>query len=328
MYKFFLFFLIISNIVVGRDFTKPPSVALRTELSYVCEVLLTSKKIVMPDKMMLSFILSKNLHNHSANEINILVTSSIAQNLALDVKYIISYQKLRKTKINGIVKYIPNIGGLFFINVEGANPAIFRTNELLIKQLTSSPQIAQSNPDLLIKDIFKGMLEKDPKIQEFFVRELINWDVLHKNLDQENFQQLYEIYNSTDATLGTMTAILEPRPFIHKALGHIKIAEKVLNILKYSPVNIDAASQKPTLILQALKFVSGDKPPNWNILSRWTRSNIPTITEQVLLMMEKIDSIKAVQFAKSRILDTSLSDASRRVLIRFISTKERNIDKV
>jgi hypothetical protein len=171
MHKFLLFTLLYSHCVFAKDYTKPPSIALRNEISYVSEVLLTAKNYKNRDRWQLKFNLIKNLHNTSEKNITILVNQSLAKSLELNVHYIIAYQTHVKSKVNGITQYQAYKNGATLIKVEGANPALFRYNKNLVNQLLSKPKQAKNKPQAFIQNIINGMFESDPKIQEFFLRE-------------------------------------------------------------------------------------------------------------------------------------------------------------
>lgn len=323
MFKFFIFIIFFIHSASAKDFTKPPSVKLRNEVSFVSEVTLQKKQTQSPGKTLLKFTLLKDLHNKSDNSINISVQSSLAKTLSVNENYIIAYQKVRKSKVRGLKTYIPNENGPFLMNVEGANPAIFRSNPLLIKQLLSSPSMERTNPQKLINDIFTGLSQKDPKIKDFFIRELINWDALHQHLEKKHFEKLLAIYNDLDAPIGLRIALLEPRQLIHQAIGREKFEPIVFNILKYYPVNMDTSSQIPTLVLQALRFIEKNDSIDSNMISRWTRSNASSIAEHALLMLDKSNPSQALESAKDRLENTQIHDTTRRTLTRFVSSKER-----
>ncbi len=323
MLKLFLFIIIVIQSVSAKDFTKPPSVKLRNEVSFVSEVVLKSKHKKPAGKTLLEFTLIKDLHNQSDKSINITTQSDLAKSLSLNENFIIAYQKVRKTKVRGLKTYIADENGPFLLNVEGATPAIFRSHPLLIKQLQSSPSMATTDPKKVINDIFIGLAEKDPKVKDFFVRELINWDALHKHLEKEHFQKLLAAYQAFDAPLGLRIALLEPRPQIHQAIGKDKFKPIVLNILKYYPVHMNTSGQVPTLILQALRFIEASDSLDIDMISRWTQSNASSVAEHALLMIDKAHPSQALEIAKQQLLNTHLHDTTRRTLIRFVSSKER-----
>ncbi len=324
MHKFFLFILISSNLVFARDYTKPPSIALRNEISFVSEVTLISKKYLEADKWILNFTLSKDLYNESQKEISISDSRKLAKSLELNVKYIIAYQTHKKNKVNGLIKYLPYDNGPVLLRVEGANPAIFRQNKLLISQLQSSPEQAKSHPQAFIANIITGMFEQDPKIREFFVRELINWANLQKDISNDDYIQLAKVFNSSDATIDTMTAFLENRPRLHSSIGVQKLKVKVINLINSFPIDLDPLTNHPSLILHALSFSDSYKLGNWDLYSRWIQSNIPSITEKSLLILNKLDPNNTIKLVKIRLTDTNLDDSSRRVLNRFVANVNNN----
>jgi hypothetical protein len=316
-HKFLLLFIMFVNIGIGRDFTKPPSVALRTEFSYVSVVQLSSKKSLTKG-FELNFSLLNDLFNRSNQKIIIVVDKKLESTLEPNKDYIIAYQRFKKTKIEGIPRIVSMPNGPSLLNVEGASPAIFSNNALLAKQLKINPDIAKKDPQLLIDIIFKGISEEDPKIQEFFVRELINWGVIQKNLSRDNFKSLYDVFTSINATPGTLIALLEARANIHKGMSVKKMQLKVKNVLDNIPVNLDQSSETPTLIMRSLDFLKRNNLGDQKIYSRWVRCNIPTISELALLSLSKIDLNKALELANKVIEDSSINSATRRVLKRFI----------
>jgi hypothetical protein len=317
MNKLLFALILFSNFSLAKEYTKPPSVALRTEASYVTSVVLNSKK-KFNDEVKLKFLLIKNLYNESDKNIDIIVSNEFAKSLETNVNYIIAYEKLRQVKVNGLKKYIKIENGPRLIDVEGASPALFRNNELLVQQLTNSPEIAKSDPNILIETIFNGIDQKDPKIKEFFVREIINWSQIHTHLSKQNYQTLFNVLISADSTVNMKIAVLEGRTELHANIGIEKISNIVLNLLNNFPVQLDAFSDNPTLILEALNFVKANKLQSWDTIRRWTRSNIPTISEKALNILDTIDSNKTQAFIKHLIFETSLSEPTRRVIKRYI----------
>ena len=314
----FILFLTLSS--HARDMTKPPSIGLRTEVSYLSVVTLVNKETYNKNKIKLTFSLVKNIHNQSEPEVLIDVAPELANNLSINVEYIIAYYNLKKTRVGEIKKYIPLLNGPQLLSIEGANPAIFKNDPILINQFALSPSLAKKDPQILIQAIFKGLLSDDPKIKEFFVREIINWTSLHQHLKAEHFEQLYSAFISPNGSTGTRVAILEGRSKLHNAIGIERIGKKAIEILYGAPVNLDMNSELPTLILQALKFLDDNKLGSWNDISRWAKTNVPTLSERSLIMLDKIDANKTLELAKSRLLDTYLDEPSRRVIIRFIKS--------
>ena len=317
MHKIFLFLLIFSDLVIAKDFTKPPSIALRNEISFVSEMTLESKKHTEADKWQLSFSLVNNLHNKSKKQLLIFVPRKLAQSLELNMGYIVAYQTHKKTKVEGLKKYIAYKNGAKLLKVEGANPAIFRTNKLLVAQLQSIPEQAKTNPHEFINKIINGMYEKDPKVQEFFVRELVNWVGLHQHVSRKNYVRLSKIFNSNTATIDMITAVLGSRPSFHKFIGVKALGKKAISLLNNYPLDLDPLSGQPSLISQALTYTALYKLGGWELYSRWLGCNIPSITEKALLILNKLDPIKTKELVEIRLLDTQLSDPSRRVLKRY-----------
>ena len=258
-----------------------------------------------------------DIHNISHDEITITVNSELASNLATDVNYIIAYQTHHKTKVNGIKKYKTMPNGPTIIEVDGANPAIFKANTKIKKQLQTDPQTALSNPKLLLESIMTGTQESDPKIQEFFVRELINWSDLHPHISAIELQHLADIFNSPDITVGSMTAILENRPGLNSTVLINNISTKVTDLLRTIPVDLDANTEWPTLLMRAMEFSAKNLSGNWEVYSRWTKSSIPILVEIALAQLEKINPAKTVGLVNRRLADTLLNDASRRLLTRY-----------
>lgn len=313
--------LLITHVVTARDFTKPTSIALRTEISYVTEATLIEKKHLEAKKWQLKFNMVSEIHNTSPEVLNILVKADLAHSLAINFNYIIAYQTHQKTKVNGLVEYHLLANGPTLMKVEGANPAIFRSNQQLKKQFLIDPKLAQNDPKKLINTIMAGMKAKDPKIQEFFVRELINWVGLPDHLTDTDHQQLLALFNSTESSVGTLVALLENRTALHQAMGIEKMSSKVLSLLRVLPTQMEADSGLPAMVLQALNFSQEHAIGDWHIYSRWIRSNIPSITEKALLALHAINTDKTIDLVKDRNKETHLSDSSRRVLTRYLMNK-------
>jgi hypothetical protein len=321
--KYILFIIFLFSFPThSRDMTKPPSIGLRTEVSYLSVVTLVNKEKDNTEITQLKFNLIKNIHNKSKAEVVIDVLPELARKLSVKTDYIIAYYKLKKTRVGELKKYIPLLNGPQLLSIEGANPAIFRYNPLLIEHFFLSPSLAKSDPQVLIQSIFKGLLSDDSKIQEFFVREIINWTTLHQHLKSVHFEQLYSAFISPNGSVGTRVAILEGRSKLHKAIGIERLGQKVIEILYGTPVNLDMDSESPTLILQGLKFLDENKLGNWDNISRWAKTNVPTLSERSLLMLAKIDSKKSLELAKNRLLDTFIDEPSRRVNIRVIQSNK------
>jgi|GEM_PF-3063445 len=322
IHRFFLLALLSTSVVVAREHTNPPSIALRTETSFVSEVTLASKNYVEQNQWNLKFVLQSNLHNTSKDEITLTVPGKLAKNLVTNVKYIIAYQTHRKFKENGSVKFEMYADGPRLIRVEGANPAIFRLNDKLKSQLQSTPGLLKSEPLLFIQSIMRGIAEDDPKIQEFFVRELINWDGLHAKLSDQDWNQLFEVFNSSDVSVGSITALLENRSVVHNSIGVDRMGTKVVQWLENWSVDMDAASDTPNMVLTALNFAQANQLSEWPLYSRWTRSNIPSVAEKALLILDQLNAPKTKELAMKRMQETMLSDESRRVLGRYLNNKK------
>ncbi len=309
--------------VSAREFTKPPSIALRSEISYVAETVLTNKKYLKKSKQwQLNFLLLHDIHNQSQKTIQILVDNDLASSLSSKEKYIIAYRTHRKTKIDGITRYLPLENGPVPMSVQGAEPAIFRSHEQLKKQMATNPQMAQSNPKQLIQNILTGINNEDPKIQEFFIRELINWNGLPAQLNPNQLEQLLNVFLDSSVSSGTLTAFLENRQDFHSALGVKEMAPKVTEMLTHIPINLSSESTTPTLIYEALNFLKSHKLGTWDIYQRWTRSNNPSITELALLQLHQICPEKTLQLAKSRLTESLVSNTSRRILKRYVQKYE------
>jgi hypothetical protein len=317
---FFSIILFLSFSTHAKDMTKPPSIGLRTEVSYLSVMTIVNKEKQSKEIIKLTFNLVRNIHNKSEPEVVIDVAPELARNLSMNVEYIVAYHKLKKARVGEVKKYIPLLNGPKLLSIEGANPAIFKNNPLLIKHFAFSPSLAKKDPQVLIKAIFKGLLSDDPNIKEFFIREIINWTALHKHLKPVHFEQLYSTFISPNASVGTRIAILEGRSKLHNSIGIERIGKKVLEILYGAPVNLDMNSELPTLILQALEFLDENKLGNWNDISRWAKTNVPTLSERSLLMLAKIDTEKALKLANSRLNDTYLDEPGKRVIVRFIKS--------
>lgn len=316
--------LFISEAVVARESTQPPSVALRNEISYVCEAMLESKKL-NNDLWQLEFKLIKDIHNTSAHTITLNVKKEVFDNLAIDQNYIISYHTHRKTKVDGLKTYLPLDGGAILAKVQGADPAVFRYNKHLLKQLKSDPESIIKNPKSLIGSLMTGMQTEDPKIQEFFVRELVNWRGLINNLTPLDASRLLDIYNDPDISEGSLIAFLEIRPEFHQLLGTKALYPKVMGLLGSVPVNLDPSSDTPDLIFTALNFLIHHDLGNWDIYSRWLLCNNPSITEKALNKLHQLNPDKTIQLVSSRLNTTLLNDASRRVLNRY-NRKHNKVD--
>jgi len=317
MHKLLLLLLILTNLVFAKDYITPPSIGLRTEVSYVSQMTLNSIKHIEADKWHLSFSLISNIHNESAQEVTILVSRKLAQSLELKVDYVVAYLTHYKTKIMGQKKYLPNTNGAVLMETYGANPAIFRFNKKLVSQLQTYPKHAKANPQKFIDTIINGMFEKDPKIQEFFVRELLNWIDLHQHLSKEHYVRLLKIYNSNTATDDTIAAFLGSSNSFQRSVGVKSLKNKAINILNNFSLDLNPFNNQPSMIYNALLFLEMNDLGNWELYSRWMHCNIPSITEKAILNLKKIDANKTNKLIKSRLQDTLLKDTSRRVLKRF-----------
>ncbi len=315
--------LLFTYVSYARDFTKPTSIALRSEISFVTKATLTEKKFVDADEWQLTFKIIEDIHNKSPSEITTLVQTNLAMSLAIDVNYIIAYATSRKTKVKGVTRYLPLDNGPTLMRVEGGNPAIYRYDERIKQQLVTDPKLAKTDPNRLIEMIMAGIQASDPKIQEFFVRELINWIGLPERLNQNQLKYLLSVFNSNESSIGTLTALLENRPDFHQLLGVKNMTAQVINLLKILPIHTEADSEVPGLVLQALNFSVKYKTGTWDIYSRWTRSNVPSITEKALLALSEINQEHTIKLAQERLNETHLSDTSRRVLLRYVMNKNK-----
>ncbi len=301
----------------------PPSVALRTEVSYVNIVLLESVNHTQNGSAQLNVELLEDLHNHAQPRIVINATPGLAAQLEVGSEYVVAYYSVKKIRDNELKHYQPLSDGPELMHVDGAYPAIFKRNAHLIQQLTSSPELAQSDPDTLIQNIFSGMAATDPVIKAFFVREIINWDALHSSLKTKHYQSLYQALISPNATPDTVSALLESRENLHSAIGVKRIGAQAHSILQGMSVNLDINGQEPTMVLNALIFAESHQLADWHTISRWTRANIPTLAERALLLLASLDADKALELARQRVTETRLNQATRRAVQRFITSRER-----
>jgi len=146
---FGLFFLVLSitTSIEARQTTLPPSIALRTEVSYVSIVLLEALTKATNNSIDLSFLLVEDIHNTADTVTVVNVAASLADQLKKGAEYVIAYEKVTKLRDNESKFYSPLAGGPQLMRVEGAYPAIFLRNKPLIERLKSNPQQAQSDPD-------------------------------------------------------------------------------------------------------------------------------------------------------------------------------------
>ncbi len=302
----------------ARQTTLPPSVALRTEVSYVNIALLEAIVPAQSAAAMLSFRLIRDLHNSAEPVTRIAVSSALADSLETGVEYIIAYETVRKVRDNESKRYLALPEGPQLMQVQGAYPAIFRRHAALVERLTNSPQLAQTDPDGLIKSIFAGMREDDPAIKSFFVREIVNWNALYPHLSTRHYDDLYAALISANANPGTRTAILELREPLHTGIGVARIGAQARNLLLQMPVDLDPVSQQPTLVLNALLFMQTYQLADWDSVSRWTRATVPTIAERAVLILNAMDSERARLLARQRLSESLLPGAARRVLLRFV----------
>lgn len=312
-----LVFLSTCPLSYAREFTKPPSIALRTEISYVNVVKLIAKTHTEKGTWQLEFENLTDIHNTSEKNFSIMVDSKLADTLAVKEQYIIAYHTHRKTKVDGLSTHLPLKGGPRFAQVQGANPAVFRHNELLLEQIKSNPQKDIKNPHKLIEKILNGMQSQDPKVQEFFVRELTNWLDLPAELTTSDAANILMVFNSPNISAGSLIALLEIRPQLHQLLDVNKMAPKISQLLATLPVNLDLDSELPGLIFTALNFFIEYDLGNWDIYSRWILSNNSSITEKALLKLHQLNPNKTVEWVSLKMNNTILSDASRRVLQRY-----------
>lgn len=309
--------LIMAPLVNAATTVLPPSVALRTEVSYVSVVLLTSITAVDGDLTDLSFQLIENLHNDSSENISIKVPNFLAAQLEIDAEYVIAYETVKKIRDNESKRYVFLSDGPKLMRVQGAYPAIFKRDASLIKQLTRSPALTEPNIQAFISDIFAGMETDDPGLKSFFVREIVNWPALHKYLTQQHYQKLYTALISPNANAGAKTAILEFRTNLHKGIGIERIGEHAASIIGNQSVILDPLGENSALVLHALRFLEQYEMSDWDMISRWTRTNIPTIAEQALLILKAIDGPRLQALAQQRLSETLMSESTRRVLKRF-----------
>ncbi len=309
--------VLLSQAVIARETTLPPSIALRTEVSYVNIVLLESAERVDQQQTNLHFSLIKNLHNTAAEKIDIRVTNLLAADLEVGAEYIIAYETVRKVRDNEAKHYIRIANGPELMRVQGAYPAIFRRNESLVDRLLSDPQEAVSDPDALIQTIFSGMADNDPVIKAFFVREIVNWNALYPYLKPEHYSALLAALVSPNANAGTKIAILELRKPLNQGIGIDQIGQHARGLLSYMSVNMDPIGEGPALILNALLFLEAYQlTAEWDMLSRWTQTNIPTIAERAVLMLKRIDENRAQTLIQQRLKDSLLNVTTRRMLER------------
>lgn len=317
MFKPLLLLLLFCNPLLSRDYSKPPSLALRNEVSFVSQVTLDS--IQKNDSGYLSLHVSpiNDIHNQSTNKIVIRVSEAIAKNLKAGNQYIIAYQTHHKVKENGISKFKPNTNGAKLMNVDGAKPAIFKSNKKLLKQFENSPQMAQSKPQEFIENIILGMQETDDKIQDFFVRELINWPSLHPHITKYQFKKLLQIFNTQDLSIASLTAFLETQKNFKNSLGIESMSIKINNQLMSFPVQLEASSQYPSFVLQALKFLQENNFYDRSVISRWLETNIPSITEKALLILNQYEPQYTVELVNKILLKSKINKTSKNVLKRF-----------
>lgn len=307
----------LSQALHARETTLPPSVALRTEVSYVNIALLESSTRVDEQWVSLRFNLIKDLHNSAEPVTDIRVVTTLAAQLEIGAEYVIAYEALRKIRDNEAKQYVPLSNGPELIRVQGAYPAIFRRNERLIERLTSDPQQAASDPDSLIQTIFSGIVDDDPSIKTFFVREIVNWNGLYPHLNAEHYSALFAALVSPNASTGTKTAVFELREPLHRGIGIERVGEQARGVLRYMSVNMDPLGEEPGLILNALLFLdSYQLTADWDTLGRWTWTNIPTIAERAFLMLKRLDEPRAQALVQRRLKDSLLHTATRRMFER------------
>lgn len=311
--------LLVSFSASTREFTKPPSIELRSEISFVAETVLTNKSFNKEKKRWaLTFKLVNDIHNTSENQIKVMVNQDLANTLALNESYVIAYQNHRKAKVDGVKRYLPLQDGPTLLSVQGAEPAVFKNHESIIRQLNTSPDLAQSNPQKLIKNIIDGITIEDPKIRTFFVRELINWNGLYTELNHTQKQQLLTTFLDPNTPTESLLAFVENRPDLHQALDIDKMIEKVSQILIHMPTTQDNQSAVATFVHEALQFLNNHQVRDWDLNHRWLRSDNPSITEVALSQLHIINPQKAQLAVKKRLLETNISDTSRRVLKRYL----------
>lgn len=302
----------------AREYTQPPGIALRNPLAYI--VLAQLKTITAAENQKWNLVFDKinDLHNSYESELSFKVDRQLAQALQAEQNYVIAFQTHRITKKEGIKKYIPFKEGPSFISVQGADPAIFIENEQLIKQLKADPKLATTKPELLIKDIMSGMAQDDPKIKEFFIRELINWNGLPSALSQNDLNFLNGVLLDTELSAGALTAFFENRPEFHQALGLENLLNRAKNLLANTPVNQNDGGQISTLIYTALHLLKVHEAGEYNLFSRWLVSDNPAITELALLQMHELNPSATLQTVQQKLNHTLIHDASRRVLVRYV----------
>ena len=133
----------------------------------------------------------------------------------------------------------------------------------------------------------------------------------------KNFAQLSQVINAGSATEDMLTAFFGSRKSFHRSIGIKLLGTKAINLLTNYPINLDPFSNQSNLILKALAFTELYKLGSWDLYSRWLQSNIASITEKALFNLNKIDQRKTKELVKIRLLDTHISDSSRRVLMRY-----------
>lgn len=300
----------------ARPSTQPPSVALRTALSYV----IVADAIGIDRNgtdMVVTFRPVRNLHNNeTAEQLQIHIPVSAQSLLQIEQRYLLAYIKQRRIGKGDPPQYENFEGGPILSMAQGASPALFPYHASLERRLTADPEKSMRHPQVLINAIMDGL--KLPMLvhKQFFLRELINWPALHAHLQDQQIKQLQTFFNQPWLTAAMRSAFYEPRQQLQEVLGIDLLHERAVATLANSFVDIDPLSAQPNLLLGMLGFLRSDglPPPAPAVLARWFYGSHHLVAEQALLLLAKTDEQQARQAAEQALLSGALSERVSRSL--------------
>jgi len=309
---------------MARSLTQPPSVALRTELSFVTVIDLVVIE-EQADHLTAIFTPVRSLHNEEVvAQLRLTIPDSAQAMLQVGERYIAGYQKKRRMGKGEPRRYETFPDGPILLVAHGTKPALFPYHERLEQSLTADPAAAAADPAALITHIWSGLDLPTLAHKRFYLRELINWTALHDDLTDADIAALRDVFTAPWLASDMLAAFYEFRPLLQNQLGLDRLRGRANFVLAGSTVQLDPLSAQPYLLQQILRFLGSDQtpPPNTDVLTRWVYSNHHLVAEKAILLMAEESPETAIDIAHQALQSNALPVAVQRVLEQFLRNNE------
>ena len=272
---------------ISRPTLGPPSIKLKSNISNIALMKLTSVEA----EGQLSFKLVEDIHNQSANQIQIQTTEQMAQSLRLNENYIVGYMAWQTDRFTKEVS--PRKGGIVLMNLPGAEPAIFNVSPELKAIFKIDVEESLQSKKEVLKIIKAGLKSHDPQARNFFVVELIT---RKKLLQKKHVRKLIKAL-LLDPSLAWKDKhfILTNNGLSDKQLGSDWYCLFAANTLNHASTQFNPSGSDSGLIVQLLEKNQQCNQSKYPVeMSRWVLSNHTGVVETAIKVMRSKDLNKAI----------------------------------